>query len=148
MRVKLKKLIAEDTVYEVAYFKVAGIPEINEKYGRAIGNMMLGHYISLIKEKFLTDNSIYRLSGLEFVAIISNYNKMQTLKSYLNQDERILHVSANYADKVIELNVYMGLALSNDTAFSKDALANAKTALRVSESAQYKSNFAYYRDIR
>ncbi len=148
LRVKLKKLISEDTVYEVVYFKVASIPEINEKYGRAIGNMMLSHYISLVKEKFLTDNSIYRLTGLEFVMIISNYNKMQTLKNYLNQDEKILHISANYSNKVIELNVYMGLSLSNDTAFSKDAITNARTALKVAESPQYKSNFAYYRDIR
>ena len=145
---RLKALANEDTVFEVVHFKVASIPEINEKYGRAIGNMMLGHYISLFKEKFLVDNMIYRLSGLEFVGIVTNYNKMQTLRNYLNSDEKILHLSADYAGKSINLDVYMGLSLSNDTSSSRDALDNAKYALRIASNPQYKSNFAYYRDIR
>ncbi|MGM9970776.1 MAG: diguanylate cyclase domain-containing protein [Anaeroplasma sp.] len=148
MLARFKSLQASDTVFEVVYFKVTNIPEINEKYGRAIGNMMLSQYIALFKEKFIVDNFIFRVSGLEFVAFITNYNKMETLKTYLKNDEKILHLTANYIGEKITVDVNMGLSFSNDTINPKDTITNAKDALRICSNPQFSSSYAFYRDVK
>ncbi|MBQ3253290.1 MAG: diguanylate cyclase [Acholeplasmatales bacterium] len=148
MLARFKALQNSDTVFQVVHFKVASIPDINEKYGRAIGNMMLSKYVQIFKEKFVIDNFIFRVSGLEFVAFITNYNKMETLKTFLKNDEKILHLTAEYIGQKITADVFMGISYSNDTANPKDALSNAKDALRICSNPQFSSSYAYYRDIK
>lgn len=145
---RLNALNKADKVFQVVHFKVASIPDINEQFGRSMGNMMLGQYVNFFKQSFVTENQLYRISGLEFVAFITDYRKMDILKSNLNNNEKILHVSANYSNQKIETEVFMGIAYSNDTPNPKDALKNAKQAMKYSCNPQFSSNYAYYRDIK
>jgi GGDEF domain-containing protein len=148
MLARFKALQANDSVFQVVYFRVASIPEINEKYGRGIGNMMLSEYVNFFKQTFVVDNYIYRTSGLEFVAFITNYNKMEMLKSQLRNDEQILHASANLAGEKINTEIYMGISYSNDTPNPNDALSNAKNSLKIAANDNYSSSYAYFKDIR
>ena len=148
MLARFKALQANDSVFQVVYFRVASIPEINEKYGRGIGNMMLSEYVNFFKQTFVVDNYIYRTSGLEFVAFITNYNKMEMLKSQLRNDEQILHASANLAGEKINTEIYMGISYSNDTPNPNDALGNAKNSLKIAANDNYSSSYAYFKDIR
>lgn len=138
----------ENSVFMVAHFRVATVPEINERFGRPVGNMMLSEYVSFFKKTFVTNNLIYRVSGLEFVAFITNFNRMEALKNALKNDEKILHISANYANEKISTEVFMGLSYSNDTAARKDTVKNAKDALRICSNPQFKSAYAFYRDVK
>ena len=88
---RLNALNKADKVFQVVHFKVASIPDINEQFGRSMGNMMLGQYVNFFKQSFVTENQLYRISGLEFVAFITDYRKMDILKSNLNNNEKILH---------------------------------------------------------
>ena len=148
MLARLNALNKADKVFQVVHFKVASIPDINEQFGRSMGNMMLGQYVNFFKQNFVTENQIYRVSGLEFVAFITDYRRMDVLKSNLNNNEKILHVSANYSNQKIETEVFMGIAYSNDTPNPKDTLKNAKQAMRYSCNPQYSANYAYYRDVK
>ena len=148
MLAKISMLEKTDKIYEVVYFKVASIPEINEKFGRAIGNTMLAQYVSLFKQNFVNDNMIYRVSGLDFVAIITDYRKMDMLKNNLVNGEKILHINAEYVNQRVEAEVFMGVARNDDVPSRKDTLKNAKEALRFCTNPQFNSNFAFYKDIR
>ena len=148
MMVKFKELQTSESIFEVVYFKVASIPDVNEKYGRAYGNMLLAKYISFFKERFVVNNLIYRVSGLEFVAFITNYNKMEALKNMLRDNEKILHLNADLGGDKIAVEVFMGISLSNDTVNTKDTILNAKNALKIASNPQYKSSYAYYSDIK
>ena len=148
MRARLKALEISDQVFEVLAFRVESIPEINEKFGRNYGNLMLSEYVDFIRKNFVVDNYIYRISGLEFVCFITNYNKMMYLKNQLNNNEKILHVSADISNTKVTIDVCMGIATSNDTPNPKEALDNAKHALKISSNPQYTSNYAYFKDLR
>jgi len=148
MLARFKALQTADSVFLVAYFKVASIPEINEEFGRGIGNMMLSEYVNFFKQTFVVDNYIYRTSGLEFVAFITNYNKMETLKSQLRNDEKILHVTADMAGEKITTDIYMGISYSNDTPNPKDTISNAKNALKIAMNDGYASSYVYYKDLK
>ncbi len=146
---RYKQLLSdENNVFMVAHFKVASIPEINEKYGRPVGNMMLSQYVAYIKSNYVTNNYIYRVSGLEFVAIITSYNRMEALKNSLRNEEKILHVSATYASEKVATEVYMGIAYSSDPGNRRETLNNAKYALKYASNPQFKSSYAFYKDVK
>lgn len=146
---RYKQLLNEENnVFLVVCFKVASIPEVNEKFGRAIGNMILSEYIQFFKKNYITSGTIYRTSGLEFVAFVTAYNRMEALNSALRNDEKILHVSATYANEKIQTQIYMGLSATSDTANKKETLAQAKDALRIASNPQFKSSYAYYKDVK
>ena len=138
----------ENSVFMVVQFRVATVPDINERFGRPVGNMMLSEYVTFFKKNYVTNNLIYRVSGLEFVAFITNFNRMEALKNALKNDEKILHISATYANERIQTEVFMGLSYSNDTAIRKDAVKNAKDALRICSNEKFKSSYAFYRDVK
>ncbi len=148
MKLQLKKLINEGKTFEVVYFKCESIPDINQAYGRAIGNEMLSQYVKVIHENFVSDDMIYRVSGLEFVAFITNYNRMEALKAGLNNEERLLHVSATFGDRKIVSEVKMGISFTNDTMNPADVIQNAYQALKIASNEQYAASFAYYKDIK
>ena len=148
MLARLKALEISDQVFEVLVFRIESIPEINEKFGRNYGNLMLSEYVDFIRKNYIVDNYIYRISGLEFVCFITNYNKMMSLKNQLNNNEKILHVGAEVSNTKVVVEVTMGIATSNDTPNPKDALENAKKALKIASNPQYASNYAYYKDLK
>lgn len=144
----LNRLENEDRIFETIYFRIDDIPAINEEFGRPIGNMIMSQYVDFISQKFVTNNQIFRVSGLEFVAFITDYRKMEILKNNVVSGEKLLHVSSNYASKKIDVNIYMGITKSDDTPSHKDNLKHAKEALKICSNPNYNFNYAFYKEIR
>lgn len=134
--------------YQLGYFKVSSIPDINEKFGRNVGNMALSEYVKMIHNNFVNDNQIYRIGGLDFVAIISDLRKMDVLKNYLENHEKILHLDSRYGALEIHLEVFMGVALSSDFNTAKDCYKASLDALKFALKPQVQANYAYYKDIK
>ena len=124
------------------------IEQINEQHGRDIGNVAISEYVKLIKNRFIDSNMIYRISGLEFVGIITDYRKMELLKKDLTNNEKILNVEADYGSINIRLSANMGIIYSTDAINAKDAIKKTTEALKISQNSRYNNNYAYYKDIR
>ncbi|MDE5566789.1 MAG: GGDEF domain-containing protein, partial [Anaeroplasmataceae bacterium] len=144
----LNNLYRKGKTFEVVRIKVGSIPNMNEQYGRSVGNIALSEYIKLIRSRYVDADMIYRISGLEFVALITEYHKMEKLKSNLNNKEKILHIPTDYGNAHTKIDAYMGICYCTDAANAKDALEKTKECLKYSTNPQYNSNFAYYKDIR
>ena len=84
---------------------------------------------------------------MEFVAIITEYNKMEALKNYLREEDKLLVLKANYGSINLVTNIFMGLSYSNDEN-PANAVKNATAAMKVASSQNYTSKYAYYKDIR
>jgi GGDEF domain-containing protein len=147
MLARLNTLINLQQPFLAIHFELTSIPEINDKYGRAIGNLMINDYVDFIKTKFVNDNQIYRISGLEFVAFITDLRKMDILKNNLANNDKMLHVPAKYMNDTITTDVHMGIAYSTDSPNPKDVVNNATKALKFSKNKQVKANHIYYREI-
>lgn len=148
LNARFSMLCKEDRVFLAVRMKLDSIPMINEKYGRSIGNYAMNQYIQFFKDKFVNDNYIYRVSGLEFVCLIVDYQKMDNLNKKLVNGEKILHVEAEYLNDKISTTIYMGLSYSNDSPDHTSTLNNCKEALKFASNKQVNSNFAYYKDIK
>ena len=148
MYARLKQLENDDKIFQIVIFKVASVPEINDKFGRAIGNLQLAQYVNFFKSNFVTENQIYRTGGLEFVAFVTDYRKMDILKNNLYNGEKILHSKSTYAKEELDCEVYMGISSVDDELSHKNTLENAYKALKYATNPQFNSNFAYYKDIK
>ncbi len=143
---QLKRLLDQQKVFQIVYFKVASIPDLNEKYGRNIGNMALSEYIKLVKFRYVDQEMIYRLTGLDFIALITDYRKMDLLKNSLMNQEKILHVSAEYGAIKVDIQTYMGIVYSTEVKTAQEAVDHGKTALLLAMNPKYNANYAYYKD--
>lgn len=148
MLAQINKLYSQGKTFQVIDVKVNTLPEINAKYGRDIGNISLVEYIKLIKNRFIDANMVYRLSGLEFVGIITDYRKMELLKNDLFNNEKILHVSAEIGASRVKIDSNMGICYSSDAKDAKDILAKSREAVKISSNPQFNTDYAYYKDIR
>lgn len=144
----LESIYKNNQTVQFILLKVSNIPDINEEHGRMIGNVALSQYIKFFKDRYIDSNLIYRLSGLEFFAIITDYRKMDLLKKDLDNNERILHVPANYGAIKLQMEANVGICNSTDCRVSKEVLPRTKEALRFANNPQFKANYAYYRDIK
>ena len=146
MLARLNTLANSNNIFLAVSFRIDSIPEINEKYGRSIGNLMINEYVEFMKNTFVNDNQIYRLGGLDFVCFITDIRKMEMLKNKLEQG-KILHAPARYMNETITTEIYMGLAYSKDTPNPHDAVKNAQQALKFSRNPKINTNFFYFRDM-
>ena len=69
----LKDLISLHKPFVFVLFELSNIPEINEKYGRSVGSLMMNDYIKYMKSTYQKEVlKIFRLSGLKFAMIIDD----------------------------------------------------------------------------
>lgn len=144
----INQLYKHEKTFEVVHIRMANIPQINEQYGRSIGNMAMSEYIKIIKNNFVDANLIYRISGLDFIAVIIDYRKMEQLKNSLINNEKLLHINAEYGSMKVKIDVFMGIAYSSEAKDAKDIIIKTNDTLRFCSNPQYTASYAYYKDIR
>ncbi len=146
----LELLKEENSVFEVVYLKLNEIPEVNEKYGRPIGNDLMAKFIYRFTYNYLPEGYLYRVGGLEFVGFLTNVNRIAALREHLLESEdKVLTISTDVANEKIKTKVYLGIALSKDDQYHKDkTLEHAKAALMVSLNDKYTSKYVNYKDIK
>ncbi len=80
----LQALNRRQKPYTIVTFEITNIPQINTRYGRDIGDLMMGEYLSKLSYQFLRDiHSVFRLSGIRFAMVIEDQRKAQMLKRAL-----------------------------------------------------------------
>ena len=136
--------------FELLAIRVKNLPEINEKYGRSIGNMVLGEYIKKILYNIKTESSnIYRVTGIDFVITVTDPRKMQVLDKAFNVEAYPLNMKFNYGSEEIEVEATAGISMSNcDASEAKTLISCAKRALKVASTEGYSRPCCYYRDVR
>ncbi len=140
-------LYRDRKTFELVSFKIASIPEINAKNGRSVGNMVIGEYIKAITNNFVNDGYIYRISGLEFIFIITDFRKMDLLKKML-ESEKLTNTCMQYGNMKIEVETFFGIALSSEAQLTKDLISFSYKALNVSQMEQVSTNYMFHKDIR
>lgn len=87
---------------------LTNIPDINRRFGREVGNLMIAEYIKKMRYHFARDHhSMFRVTGIEFAIIISEEQKYEVLKRALlsGGDLINLHLTIGGIDQVVYPNV-------------------------------------------
>jgi len=77
---EMQQLHRKNSVYNLILIQLTNVPNINEKYGRDFGDLMMGEYLSKLRFKFIKDNrSLFRISGIKFGLLIKDKSKFNLL---------------------------------------------------------------------
>ena len=141
--VKLDRVAKEIGNYELVYFRLANIPEINDKYSRAVGSMVLAEYVKMAEKAFADQGCVFRITGLDFVMIITDITKMEFLRKTLFE-KNLLRPKLTYGSININLVVYMGISFSNEAIRPKDIYLNARNSML--KAVETNKEFMFYKD--
>ncbi|MDE5856520.1 MAG: diguanylate cyclase [Anaeroplasmataceae bacterium] len=148
MLASINRLYKEQQTFQVVIIKLTSIDKTNDEHGRGFGDMIISEYIKWVTNRYVDVNLIYRISGLEFVAILTDYRKMERLKNDLANNEKILHMNVEYGSAKTKVEALMAICYSTEAKDAKDIIKKSKETLRICSKEQYSANYAYYKDIR
>ncbi len=144
----IQRLYKQDQTFQVVLIKLTSIDKENQEHGRSFGDMILSEYIKWFNNRYVDSKLIYRISGLEFIAVLTDYRKIERLKNDLAHNEKILHMKVDYGTIKTQIEAMMGICYSTDATDAKDIVKKAKDIIRICSKEQYMANYAYYKDIR
>lgn len=74
----------EKKLFYLVMIHLTNIPDINKRFGRDVGNLMIAEYIKKIRYHFAREaNSMFRISGIQFALVIYEEKKYEVLKRAL-----------------------------------------------------------------
>jgi GGDEF domain-containing protein len=98
----------EKQTFYLVMMHLTNIPDINRRFGREVGNLMIAEYIKKMRYHFARDHhSMFRVTGIEFAIIINEEQKYEVLKRALlsGGDLINLHLTIGGIDQVVYPNV-------------------------------------------
>ena len=136
--------------FELLAIRIVNLPDINEKYGRSVGNMVLGEYIKKMLYSLKTESSnIYRVTGIDFILTITDPRKMQVLDKAFKVEAYPLNLKFNYGSEQIMIEARAGISESYSDANDTTTLIScAKRALKVASTDGFTKPCCYYKDVR
>jgi len=86
----------EKEVFYLVFMHLTNIPDINRRFGRDVGNLMIAEYIKKMRYHFAREhNSIFRTTGIEFALIIKDEQKYEVLKRALVSGGDLINLRLN-----------------------------------------------------
>jgi|AntRauTorcE11897_2_1112592.scaffolds.fasta_scaffold01007_7 GGDEF domain-containing protein/PAS domain-containing protein len=96
--------------YTLIYFQLSNIPVINERYGRDMGDLMMGEFISKLIYHFLGDaEALYRITGIRFAMVIEDQRKHGMLKRALEEGGDLVNYTMSFGGTRQSVYPYFGI---------------------------------------
>ena len=86
----------EKAPYYLVLMHLTNIPDINSRFGRDVGNLMIAEYIKKMRYHFAREyNSLFRITGIQFALIIKDEQKYKILKRALVSGGDLINLKLN-----------------------------------------------------
>lgn len=135
--------------YNLVLIQLTNIPKINEKYGRDVGDLMMGEYLKKTRFNFIKDNiSLYRMGGINFGLIIKDEKKYEILERALVNGGDLLNLKMIFGG--ITQIIYPNLGISESPYTGKNAdqvIEEALEALKISLKDNTDDNHCFYNKL-
>lgn len=146
---EMQRLIKNKQAYNLVLIKLTNIPIINEKYGRDVGDLMMGEYLKKTRFNFIKDNiSLYRMGGIDFGLIVKDEKKYSILERALVNGGDLLNLKMIFGG--ITQTIYPNIGISESPYMGKSAdkvIEEALEALNLSLKESNSENHCFYKDI-
>ena len=146
MHEEIQKLTRHGTPFTLIYIRLTNIPKINEKYGRDVGDLMMGEYLKKLRYNFIKDNrSLYREGGINFALIIKDERKVELIDRALQHGGDLFNMKMVFGGITQTLYPNLGVSQSSHDAKNADVIIEeANEALRITLKESYDANYHYY----
>ena len=143
---EMQRLIKIKQPYNLVLIQLTNIPNINEKYGRDVGDLMMGEYLKKTRFNFIKDDiSLYRMGGINFGLIVKDEKKYEILERALVNGGDLLNLKMIFGG--ITQTIYPNLGISESPYMGKNAdqvIEEALEALKISLKDNTEINHCFY----
>ena len=143
---EIQEIMHTKNQFTLYVIHLSNIPNINEKYGRDVGDLMMGEYLKKLRYNFIKDNhSLYRIGGIDFGLIIKDERKVELIDRALQHGGDLLNLTMVFGG--ITQTVYPNLGISefnNEGETADQIIKEATKALKITLKDSYDANFNYY----
>jgi len=106
----LMQAMKETEPFYLIMIQLTNIPDINSRFGRDVGNLMIAEYIKKMRFHFAKDvNSVFRITGIQFALILKDQRKYEVLYRALQSGGDLVNLMLNIGG--IQQVVYPNLGI-------------------------------------
>ncbi|MDD3113133.1 MAG: diguanylate cyclase [Candidatus Izemoplasmatales bacterium] len=117
----LNQALKDTEPFYFIMIQLTNIPDINNRFGRDVGNLMIAEYIKKMRYHFAKDvNSIFRITGIQFALIIKEQRKYEVLYRALQSGGDLVNLMLNIGG--IQQVVYPNLGIVKHEPWSTHTL--------------------------
>lgn len=92
----LSQLRKEKKPFYLVMMHLTNVPDINKRFGRDVGNLMIAEYITQMRYHFARENNtIFRITGIQFAVIITDEQRYANLNRALVSGGDLINVRIN-----------------------------------------------------
>ncbi|MFA7075671.1 MAG: diguanylate cyclase, partial [Candidatus Izemoplasmatales bacterium] len=86
----------EKKTFYLAMMHLTNVPDINKRFGRDVGNLMIAEYIKQMRFHFARENNtVFRITGIQFAIIIEDEQRYANLHRALVSGGDLINVRIN-----------------------------------------------------
>jgi GGDEF domain-containing protein len=140
----LSSLHQSQTPYSVIAMRLSNIPGLNAKYGRDVGDMLMGEFLKKMRYHFIKeDQRLFRLQGILFIMVLTDERKTNIFKTALKEDSGLLQTTMQIGGVNESIYPYFGIVTVKT--FGHAALEMKNQAIEaLKESIQEQTQENYY----
>lgn len=117
----LSQIMKEPESFYLVMIQLTNVPDINSRFGRDVGNLMIAEYVKKMRFNFAKDiNSIFRITGIQFALIIREQRKYDVLYRALQSGGELVNLMINIGG--IQQVVYPNLGIIKHEPWSTHTL--------------------------
>ena len=106
----LMNLHQDRTPYTLIAMRLSNIPGINAKYGRDVGDMLMGEFLKKMRYHFIKeDQRLFRIQGILFLMVLTDERKAQFLITALKEDSGLLQTTMQIGGVNESVYPYFGI---------------------------------------
>ena len=145
---EIQKLIHSKVPFTFLIIHLLNVPNINEKYGRDVGDLMMGEYMKKLRYNFIKDNhSLYRIGGIDFGLIIKDDRKVELIDRALKHGGDLFNLTMVFGGITQTLYPNLGISESNREGKIADQIIDEATeALKITLKDSYDANYKYFNE--
>lgn len=143
---EMQRLSRVKNTYHFVLINLSNVPQINEKYGRDFGDLMMGEYLEKLRFKFIKDNkSLFRISGIKFGLIVKDDLKFSLLDRALTGTGELLNMHMQFGG--VTQVIYPNLGISESPYEGKNpdkVYQEASEALEIALKDSFNQSYCFY----
>ncbi len=147
---EVQDLVHAKTLFTILIIRLSNVPKINEKYGRDVGDLMMGEYMKKLRYNFIKDNhSLYRVGGINFALIVKDERKVELIDRALQHGGDLFNLTMVFGGITQTLFPNIGISEFNNEGENADTIIyEAMEALKVTLKDSFDDNYYYYNKSR
>ncbi len=121
----------------VAYLDLDGFKGVNDRYGHDLGDQLLIHLATAMKETLREGDTLARLGGDEFVAVLIDLHSIESSVPMLTRLLEVAAAPVSFGDSVLQVSISIGV-----TFYPQAHEIEADQLLRQADQAMYQAKLA------